>query len=482
MEKDIPTPHQVPQHQPRNRQMGEFFRDRNQPQELNLDSQLKELTLYEANIEIQHSGKDAMTRLEGDPYLPGLIFVERERFVGMISRQSFFEWMSRPYSLELFTKRPLSRFHDYNQGEYLICSGDDAISKTITLALQRPSHLVYEPVLVELQPNCYRLLSVHDLLIAHAKIHELATQQLKKSEAVLRERSDGLTKALKKLKTAQIQLVQSEKMSALGQMVAGLAHEINNPVSFIYGNIQHAQEYTQDLIDLLLLYRSHYPQPNAEIDETIEELDLDFLLEDFTKVLESMKLGASRIREIITSLRNFSRLDEAKIKEVDIHEGIDSTLLILQNRLKEQPARPAIEVVKNYGDLPLIGCYAGQLNQVFMNLLSNAIDAIEEKLERQGESSFQPQIRIETSLSGSEKVEIRIIDNGIGIKDEDRTKLFAPFFTTKEVGKGTGLGLSIGYSIIVEKHHGSLDCISEEGQGTEFRLNIPRFQSLINSE
>ncbi|MBP0016062.1 MAG: GHKL domain-containing protein [Cyanobacteria bacterium SBLK] len=462
--------------------MGEFFRDRNQPQTLNLNSQLKELTLYEANIETHRLGKEAMNRLEGDPYLPGLIFVEEGQFLGMISRQSFFEWMSRPYSLELFTKRPLKRFYDYNQGEYLVCSGEDSIAKTVTLALQRASHLVYEPILVELQPNYYRLLSVHDLLIAHAKIHELATQKLQKSEAVLRERSEGLTKALKKLKTAQMQLIQSEKMSALGQMVAGLAHEINNPVSFIYGNIQHAQGYAQDLINLLLLYQSHYPQPVAEIEETIEELDLDFLLDDFTKVLESMKLGASRIREIIASLRNFSRLDEAQIKEVDIHDGIDSTLLILQNRLKPKPVRPAIEVVKNYGDLPVIGCYAGQLNQVFMNLLSNAIDAIEEKFEREKNAAFQPQIRIETRLSDSNNVEIRIIDNGMGIRDEDRTKLFSPFFTTKEIGKGTGLGLSISYSIIVEKHQGSLECISEEGQGTEFRLNIPRFQSLINSE
>jgi two-component system NtrC family sensor kinase len=294
--------------------MGEFFRDRNQPQNFDLNSQLQELTLYEANIDIDRLGKEAIDRLEGNPYLPGLIFVEDSKFIGMVSRQSFFEWMSRPYSLELFSKRPLKRFYDYSQIEYLACSGAEAIATTVSRALQRASHLVYEPILVELQPNDYRLLSVHDLLIAHAKIHELTTQKLQKSDAILRERSTGLTKALKKLKTTQMQLIQSEKMSALGQMVAGLAHEINNPVSFIYGNIQHAQDYAQDITDLLALYQSHYSHP--EIQETIEEIDLDFLLADFSKVLESMKIGAIRIREIVASLRNFSRLDEAQIKKI----------------------------------------------------------------------------------------------------------------------------------------------------------------------
>ncbi|MGK7923720.1 MAG: sensor histidine kinase [Spirulina sp.] len=471
-----------PLQQPRNSQMGEFFRDRDRLQNIDLNSQLKDLTLYEANIDVNGLGKEAIERLERNPYLPGLIFMDSGQFVGMISRQSFFEWMSRPYSLELFTQRPLKRFCEYNPTQSLFCSAEDLIFKAVSLTLKRESNLVYEPIIVELKANTYRLLSIHDLLLAHAKIHELATQRLQQSESILRERSTGLTKALKKLKKTQMQLIQSEKMSALGQMVAGLAHEINNPVTFIYGNLQHAQDYARDLISLLALYRSHYPQPIAAIQESIEKIEIDFLLDDFAKVLDSMQLGANRIREIIVSLRNFSRLDEAQMKEVDLHEGIESTLLILQNRLKNQPDRPAIETIKNYGDLPLVECYAGQLNQVFMNLLSNAIDAIEEKLNREDIPAFNPQICIETRLLEPENIEIRITDNGMGIRDKDRTKLFSPFFTTKAIGKGTGLGLSISYSIIVEKHQGSLDCISEMGQGTEFRINLPRFQSLINSE
>lgn len=462
--------------------MGEFFRDRNPSQDLNLNSQLRELNLYEANIDINCLGKEAIDRLEKDTSLPGLIFVERGKFLGMISRQSFFEWMSRPYSLDLFTKRSLKRFCEYQTTEYLSFSEDELIFIAVTRALQRESHLVYEPILVELKSNTYSLLSVHDLLLAHAKIHELTTQQLQKSEAILRERSSGLTKALKKLKKTQIKLIQSEKMSALGQMIARISHEINDPVNFVDSNIQYAQDYAQDLIKLLTLYRSHDSHPSPEIQKTIEEINLDYLLEDFIKVLESMKIGVSYIKEIVISLRNFSHLDTVKIEVIDLHKGIDTSLLILQNRLKERSDHPAIEIIKNYGDLPLIECYAGQLNQVFMNLLGNAIDAIEEKLDREGQSSFIPQISIETRLLESENIEICINDNGVGIKETDRTQLFTPFFTTKEIGKGIGLGLSISYSIIVEKHQGRLDCSSEIEQGSKFSIQIPRFQSPIDSE
>jgi len=279
------------------------------------------------------------------------------------------------------------------------------------------------------------------------------------------------TVALQELQQAQTQLVQNEKMAALGQLVAGVAHEINNPTSFIYGNIAPATDYASDLIAMMQLYAEHYPHPHPEIQSAAEEIDLEFLLADFPKLLNSMKVGADRIREIVKSLRNFSRLDEAEMKQVDIHEGIDSTLMILDSRLKSKPDRPRIEIIKNYGKLPLVGCYPGQLNQVFMNILVNAIDAIDE-LNHQ-ELSRTSKIWISTSLGESDRVAIEIKDNGPGIPADVQNRLFEPFFTTKPVGKGTGLGLSISYQIIVDRHGGQLRCISSPDAGTEFAIEIP---------
>jgi signal transduction histidine kinase len=256
-------------------------------------------------------------------------------------------------------------------------------------------------------------------------------------------------------------------MSSLGQLVAGVAHEINNPVNFIYGNVQPATEYARDLLNLIQLYKKHYPQPNSEIIDQIEAIDLAFIQEDFIQLLDSMKEGSERIKEIVLSLRNFSRLDESEQKQVDLHQGIESTLRILQNRLKAQSERPEIAVIKQYGQLPLLNCYPGQLNQVYMNLLSNAIDALE-----QDRTIINPHILIHTTLINN-NIEIRIADNGSGIKSELLEQIFDPFFTTKPVGKGTGLGLSISYHIIVENHKGKLLCNSELGKGTEFIIKLP---------
>lgn len=297
--------------------------------------------------------------------------------------------------------------------------------------------------------------------------------------------AEQLEQALQELRKTQAHLVQSEKMSSLGQLVAGVAHEINNPVSFIYGNLVHAHGYTQDILDLIELYQKHYPNPVPEIQSEIEAIDLDFLLEDLPKLLDSMKVGAERICEIITSLRTFSRVAEAEIKAVDIHEGLDSTLTILQNRLKAQGKRPGIQVIKEYGNLPKVECYAGQLNQVFMNLLTNAIDALEELAvplldERENDqltTDFKPMIQIRTELTNDNQVVIRIADNGVGIKEHVKARIFDPFFTTKPVGVGTGLGLSISYQIVVEKHRGQLHCFSEQRKGTEFLIQIPLWQS-----
>jgi PAS domain S-box-containing protein len=280
-----------------------------------------------------------------------------------------------------------------------------------------------------------------------------------------KERTQQLETTLQELQQTQTQLIQSEKMSSLGQMVAGIAHEINNPVSFIYGNIQPATEYIRDLLKLLKLYQSHYPIPAEKIQIEAEEIDLEFLVEDLPKLLTSMKVGATRIKDIVQSLRIFSRLDEADMKVVDIHEGIDSTIMILEHRLKPNPYFSGISVIKKYQKLPLIECYPGQLNQVFMNILANAIDVLETKSEPRN-------ITINTQVKNQFAI-ITIADNGVGMSKDVKSKIFDPFFTTKAIGKGTGLGLSISHSIIVEKHNGKLKCNSELGQGTEFIIEIP---------
>jgi PAS domain S-box-containing protein len=294
---------------------------------------------------------------------------------------------------------------------------------------------------------------------------KLAESALRESEARLKEKTVKLQNTLRKLKQTQAQLVQTEKMSSLGQLVAGIAHEINNPVNFINGNVRYASDYIINIIELLNLYRHHYSQTHPEIYQKSEEIDLEFILADLPKILKSMQVGTERITKIVHSLRNFSRLDEAERKPVDIHEGLDNTILILQHKLKRRSADSDVQILKKYGELPLVECFAGQLNQVFMNVLSNAIDAYPKELA-------DPQIRIKTELIG-DRVVIAIADNGTGIEPEIQKHIFDPFFTTKPVGQGTGLGLAISYQIIVEKHGGTLQCFSELGKGTEFRIEIP---------
>ncbi|XZO00543.1 MAG: ATP-binding protein [Microcoleus sp.] len=311
--------------------------------------------------------------------------------------------------------------------------------------------------------------------ITHCKKTKEELQFLNEElEARVEARTADLEKVLHNLQHAQTRLVQSEKMSSLGQLVAGIAHEINNPVNFIYGNLIHATEYTEELVRLLQLYRQHDRDTHPESWEESEDSDIDFMIEDLPKILESMGVGAKRIQGIVTSLRTFSRMDEAEIKNVHIHEGMDSTLMILQNRLKTKSDRLSIEVIKDYGNLPQIECYAGQLNQVFMNILSNAIDALEEAYTKV--DNFQGCITIRTSLCDRQQVVIEISDNGLGVHPSVQQRLFDPFFTTKPVGKGTGLGLSISYQIITDRHRGTLRCESEFGKGSRFIITIPTSQ------
>ncbi|MBD2042518.1 ATP-binding sensor histidine kinase [Microcoleus sp. FACHB-672] len=310
---------------------------------------------------------------------------------------------------------------------------------------------------------------------------EERTVELQKKNVRLKEQAKQLKLTLQELQTTQTQLIQTEKMSSLGQLVAGVAHEINNPVNFIYGNLVHANEYAQNLLQLIEVYQEEYPNPTPRVAEEIEATELEFLREDLPKLLSSMKMGADRIREIVYSLRNFSRLDEAEMKPVDIHDGINNTLLILQHRLKDKGGHGAIQVIKEYGKLPLIECYAGQLNQVFMNIITNAIDILDEpgviESFSSQECSEKRTIRIQTESVENNCVVIRITDNGPGMTEAIRRRLFDPFFTTKPVGAGTGLGLSISYQIVVEKHGGQLTCNSAPGEGAEFMITIPVVQS-----
>lgn len=317
-------------------------------------------------------------------------------------------------------------------------------------------------------------------------------RELEASQLALESRTNELEVALRNLTALQMKLIESEKMSALRVLVAGIAHEINNPVNFVHGNLSYLTNCTKDLLALVQAYQQEVPEPSTALREQVKAIDLDFLSEDLAKLVNSMQTGTRRIQEIVLSLRNFSRLDESEFKPADLHQGINNTLLILHHRFEATSGRPAIQIIKEYGDLPLVECYAGQLNQVFLHLLSNAIDAIEEKAQNYLSTSFNSEldklkqkqflvkhedkiqtIWIRTAMSDSRHVRITIADNGIGIPNSVRSQLFDPFFTTKVIGKGTGLGLSISYQIITEKHRGKLWCDSNSGEETRFCIEIP---------
>lgn len=437
---------------------------------LSLDSILQELELHDSQIDAERSGSEVAQVFEENPLLPGVILIEQDELAGVLSRRKFLEQMSRPYGLELFSRRPLKILYGFAQSEVLVLPGHTSIVTAAREALQRSPELLYEPIVVQLPSQEYRLLDVHQLLVAQSRIHELATQLLQAQ--------------------TQAHLIQTEKMASLGRMIAGVAHEILNPVNFIWGNLSYLGNYSKDLIRLVRVYEQESSQIPPQAIATKAEIDFDFLARDLPQVIDSMKIGAERLKQIVSGLRSFSHIDETQCRPANLHECLDNTLLILNNRLKY-----GINVVKNYGDLPLVNCYSGQLSQVFVNLISNAIDALLETSDAQkadAQSSTktlaalqfpgeQPQITITTTVcappinarSSQQWVSIQIADNGPGIHPDIQERIFETFFTTKPVGQGTGLGLAISHQIVTEKHQGQLQLRSQPGVGTEFEILLP---------
>ncbi|MEH1940491.1 MAG: response regulator [Nostoc sp.] len=317
----------------------------------------------------------------------------------------------------------------------------------------------------------------HEEVIARLKLHLKISHLTRTLEDRVQERTAELTQSLQQLQQTQLQLIQSEKMSTLGQMIAGIGHEINNPVGFVSGNLSHIEEYVNDLLRLVSLQQQKLPQLDSETEELVEEIDLEYMAEDLPKLLTSMRQGITRLKDISLSLRTFARADVSSQVEFQIHEGIDNTIMLLKHRLKGNGNRPKIQVVTQYGELPPISCYPGQLIQVFMNIIANAIDAFDELNQNHCDRKiavYPNIITITTSVDSQQQtVTICIQDNGPGMLAEVQARIFEPSFTTKPVGKGTGLGLAISYQIIVEKHNGQVHCLSKPGEGTKFIITLP---------
>lgn len=418
------------------------------PTQFHLKSKLEDLLIYHAQIELVTTGIVVANLFQTNPLLPGVILLDRGELAGMISRRKFLESIGRPFGRELFLQRSIDTLYRFAKIEMLVLPNDTLIVDAARTSLERSPELLDEPIVVKTSSGVYGLIDIHQLLLAKSHIHQLATKLLHQQ--------------------TQSQLIQTEKLASLGQMVAGVAHEIKNPVGCILGNTQFLFNYYQDLNKLLNAYTEKISPKIDDIENIKNEIEFDFIQKDLPELIQSIIVSAEQLNQLISSLKNFSYMSEIKPKQADIHECIDSTLLILRGRLKNK-----ITVIKNYGKIPPINCYSGQLSQVFMNLFSNAIEALEDSQE---ESHNSPTIWVMTELNNSHYISIRIIDNGPGIPLEIQDKIFNNFFTTKPVGKGTGLGLTISYQIITEKHGGKLRVNSTPGKGTEFEILLPLVQ------
>lgn len=425
--------------------------------EVNLDSTLKDLSLWECSVDVSQPGRVVAQIFKEYSLLPGVILTDKGEFAGMISRRRFLEQLSRPYGLEVFIRREirvLNRLANQKVGQHLlpdhlVLPGTEPIVEAAVRSLERPPEKLYEPVVIECQSCQYCLLDVHQLLLAQSRIHELTTKLLREN--------------------TQAHLIQTEKLASLGQMVAGLAHEIRNPVNTLWGNVKFLKTYSEDLLDLVEAYKEESGEDPESIEEIKEDIDFEYLQNDLPELIDSMQESAERLNALVGGMRNFSHMGENHSQLANLHECLDSTLLILRNKFKY-----GIHLVKSYGELPLVECYSGQLSQVFMNLLTNAIDALN---EREKSDQWKPEITITTQWlmesDRSEWVKIEVGDNGTGIPPEIQEHIFETFFTTKPVGKGTGLGLAISHQIVTEKHQGYLKLRSRLGSGTTFEIWLP---------
>jgi signal transduction histidine kinase len=431
---------------------------------LSLESTLCELPLHDCQVDLICTAQDVAEQFDRDPMLPGVVLRDTTQFVGMISRRRFLERMSRPYALELFSRRSIRTLYRFISHQSLILASQTTIVEGARQALQRSPESLYEPIVVQLHGGEHRLLDLHQLLVAQSRIHELAKQ-------VIHEQTHA-------------QMIQNEKLASLGRLIANVSHEILNPVNFIAGNINYLSNYGQDFLDLIEAYEVDSQHRTTTAEVLKQDIEFEFLKTDFNEIISSIQIGADRLRRVAESLRSFSYKRKDEFKPTDIHLCLDNTLIILSTRLKG-----TVDVVKSYGDIPLVSVYPSQLSQVFMNLISNAADALADKTKQQASRQrslhWHPTITIGTSvlrrdelpvttkLSVERWISISIEDNGCGIPPEIQEKIFDEFFTTKPVESGTGLGLAISQQIVVDKHRGCLHLESTPGERTVFKIFLP---------
>ncbi len=427
------------------------------PDNISLSSTVGDLLLYDFTIEIDSQGLTASNAFKDNPLLPGIILTENGKFLGMISRQRFLDYMSRPYALELFSKRPLRVLYESAQTDVLAMPGDTLVVTGANQCLKRSPELIYEPIVVKTGDEIGKLLDIHDLFVTQSQIHELATKLLRQQ--------------------TQARMVETEKMAGLGQMVAEVSHDIADPVNVIYDNLRYLSDYSNSLLSLLATYEEEATVQSDKVAEIKDATNIEFVLEDLPKVISSITKGAEQLKKIVGGLETFSQIDESASDDIDVNGCLETCLTILNNRLEQNFA-----VVKTLAELPKITGFQGQLVQVFVNIISNAIDVLIEQAALMSGSSWQPEIVISTEILDDQDqkwVSVKIADNGPGIPESDQAKIFELFFNPKESGKGTGLGLSTSHQIVTQNHKGKISLRSPLkidnaiAGGTEFQVLLP---------